>query len=226
MGQRDRTNLRGGMAWASALAILAGAGGLISAPVEARAQARDVYLELLGGWSIPQDQDFDLDARDGSESLATGLDFDSGFAVGVAVGFAYSPSLSIEAEYMHRGADADLKNTDPDPVSGSAKSDAFMVNAIYEFVPPGAPGVMRPYAGLGLGIGDMSVDMDDEELNADYGFAYQAILGIGYEASLQARLFSEIRYFAISDKRLENDDYSLRSGYDSFDVLFGYRYRF
>ena len=211
VGYWGRTGFLGGAALA----------GLLAAP----AQAADVYLELLGGWSIPQNQDFDLDPRGGGDSLASGLDFDSGYAVGLAVGFAYSPNLGIEAEYLHRDADADLKGTE-ERISGSTKSDAFMVNAIYEFVPAGAPGAMRPYAGLGLGVGDLSVDMDGEKVDSDYGFAYQAILGIGYEASLQARLFSEIRYFAISDQSLENDDYSLKTGYGTVDVLFGYRYTF
>lgn len=188
------------------------------------AQAAEVGLRVFGGWTAPMSQDFDLD-REGGARRSSGLDFDGGFAVGGALGFEINPKATIEAEYVHRASDADLKgtrNTD----TASTRSNAVMVNALYHFGDRDAEGSIRPYLGAGIGAADLRIDRDDLDLDSDFGLAYQAIAGVSYDVSYQASLFGEVRYFAISEQSVENDDYSFDSGYDSFDILIGYGYRF
>jgi opacity protein-like surface antigen len=189
------------------------------------ARAQDVYMKLLGGWTIPQDQDFDLRDETSGVSVPNGLDFDSGYALGAAVGFTYSPNVAIEAEYTYRKSEADWKETDNED-SGDVVSNAFMLNAFYKFVPDGSASPFRPYVGAGLGVGDFSVKQDDLKLESDYSFAYQAMLGLSYEVSLQGSLFAEVRYFGASSQTVEDDDFSFSSGYDAINVLVGYTYTF
>ncbi len=188
------------------------------------ANAKDTYLKIFGGWTIPQSEDFQLNSDNG-RGRESGLDFDSGYAIGGAIGLAVTPNVNVEAEYVYRDADADLKRPRQDE-STSTSSNAVMVNALYQFRPVSAEGGFRPYVGAGIGVGDLTVDGDDEKLESDYGFAYQLIAGIGYDVSYQASLFGEVRYFGINDQTVENDDYDFKSGFQTVDVLIGYSYKF
>lgn len=189
------------------------------------ASAQSYYVKGFGGWTIPQDDDFQLNDRETGLSRESGLDFDTGYALGAAVGYDFSPTLAIEGEYVYRSADARLKNIGDDE-KGSTSSNAWMVNALYKFQPLGATGAFHPYAGAGIGMADLSVKDVGQTLDSDYKFAYQIIGGVGYDIAPQFQLYSEARYFMISDQKIENDDFSFDSSYGTFDVLFGASYRF
>ena len=205
---------------------IAAAGGALAtlALLGGTAQAQDVYVKGFGGWTIPQNNSFQLNERDTGASVSSGLDFDSGYALGAAVGYDFSPSLALEGEYVYRNADASFKNVGSN--NGETKSNAFMVNALYKFQPLGAQGQFHPYAGAGIGVADLQVKNDGEKLDSDYNFAYQAIAGVSYDVAPQWSLYSEARYFAISSSTVENDDFSYKRGYDTVDWLFGASYRF
>lgn len=191
------------------------------------AQAQDVYAKFFGGWTIPSDQDFDLESRATGVSEPSGLDFSTGFAAGAALGFAVSPSVALEIEYVYRHADVEL-GEDPVPSSGSTSSNAVMLNAIYDLPRVGATQAVQPYLGAGLGVGNMSYEGDDDglSLDGDYSFAYQAIAGLGYQVSNQGSLYTEIRYFGTTDQTVKDNEFQFKSGYGTVDVLFGYNYRF
>lgn len=189
-------------------------------------QAQDVYAKFFGGWTIPSDQDFDLENRATEVGVPSGLDFSTGYAVGAGLGFSISQSLALEIEYVYRHADAELGGG-PVPNSGSTSSKAVMLNAIYDLPPVGATQALRPYVGAGLGAGSLSYDGDDHlSLDGDYSFAYQAMAGIGYQVSNQGSLYTEIRYFGTSEQTLKDADFQFKSDYATVDVLFGYNYRF
>ena len=191
------------------------------------AQAQDVYAKFFGGWTIPSDQNFDLESRATGVGVPSRLDFSSGFAVGAALGFKVTPSIALEIEYVYRDTDVEFGDG-PTPASGSTSSNAVMLNAIYDLPPVGATQAFRPYVGAGLGVGDMSYDGGDDDLSldGDYSFAYQAMAGIGYQVSNQASLYTEIRYFGTSDQTVKDSEFQFKSGYGTVDVLFGYNYRF
>lgn len=193
----------------------------------AQAQAQDVYAKFFGGWTIPSDQDFDLENRATGVSEPSGLDFSSGFAAGAALGFAVAPSVALEIEYVYRHADVEL-GEGPVPASGSTSSNAIMLNAIYDLPRAGTTQALQPYVGLGLGVGNMSYEGDDDgmDLDGDYSFAYQAIAGLGYQVSNQGSLYTELRYFGTTDQTVKDSEFQFDSGYGTVDVLFGYNYRF
>jgi opacity protein-like surface antigen len=206
---------------------IAAAGGVLAAAtlMSGAASAQSYYVKGFGGWTIPQDHDFQLNDKVDGVSRDSGLNFDTGYALGAAVGYDFSPTLAIEGEYVYRDADARVTNIGNDD-KGSTTSNAWMVNALYKFQPLGATGAFHPYAGAGIGLADLSVKDVGQTLDSDYKFAYQIIGGVGYDVTPQIQLFGETRYFAISDQTVENDDVSFKNGYDTFDVLFGATYRF
>ena len=111
------------------------------------------YVKGFGGLTVPQDDDFRLNPRDGSAPINTGLDFSNGYVLGIAGGYDVTPNVAIELECAYRNADARFKNG----VSGkrTTESNAWMVNALYNFTPSGP---WQPYVGGGLGVADLNVE--------------------------------------------------------------------
>ena len=138
-----------------------------------------------------------------------------------------TPNVAVELEYAYRNADAELRNSDGD--SGKTESNAFMVNALYNFTPLGATGQWQPYVGGGLGAADLNIESFDlvgGDLDSDYNFAYQVIGGIGYAVNPNLSLIGELRFFGINDQEFESDVLSLKTTYHTMDLLFGATYSF
>ena len=120
------------------------------------------YVKGFGGATWPQDDNSELDIRGvGTVIPDSGLDFDTGYVLGIAGGYMIRPNVSAELEYTYRNADAELKETDTD--SHTTESNAWMANAIYWFNRAvGATAQLRPYAGGGLGAADFNFEEVDE----------------------------------------------------------------
>jgi opacity protein-like surface antigen len=212
---------------------LAAAAGLALALGASAASAQGMgtgswYVKGFGGFTLPQDDDFKLNARDGSGSIDSGLNFDTGYTLGIAGGYEITPNIAVELEYAYRNAEADPKGVN----SGKKKteSNAWMVNAIYNFTPMGATGAWQPYAGAGLGAADLNLEqigsLGGGDFDSDYNFAYQVIGGVAYNWTANWSMNMEARFFGINDQDLENSDYSFKTTYQTVDVLFGATYHF
>ena len=197
-------------------ALVAGAGA---------ASAQGFYLKGFGGWTIPQNNDFQLNDRVLGTSGSSGLDYDSGYIVGAAAGYEVNPHVAVEFEYAYRNSDATLKNTGGS--SGEVQSNAYMANAIYKFDGIGPNGAFKPYLGAGIGTADQKFEPDGfGSLDGDYNFAYQFITGVAYDVAPNWTLNGEVRYFGITDQTLENDDYGFKNSYSTFDAIVGATYHF
>jgi opacity protein-like surface antigen len=186
------------------------------------------YLKGFGGLTVPQDDDFQINLRGGGGSADTGLNFDNGYLLGIAGGYNLTPNVGVELEYAYRNADATFKGADGPSVG--TESNAWMVNALYNFTPMGGSGAWQPYAGGGLGIADLNVEGIDAfaggDFDSDYNFAYQLIGGVKYNLPSGWSLAGEARYFGINDQDLENDLLQFKSTYHTFDLLLGVSYAF
>lgn len=202
--------------------IMAAAVLAIAALTGGAAGAQDYYIKGFGGWTMPDDDDFTLNDRDTGTGASSGLEYDTGTVLGAGIGYDYSRSLSLEAEYVYRDADARLRGG----ANGSTESNAWMVNALYRFRPLGPGEAVHPYAGGGIGMADLTVENAGQTFGSDYEFAWQLIGGLGYDVTPNVQLFGEARYFVINEESVGNGGFDFRSGYDSFDVLFGASYRF
>lgn len=184
------------------------------------------YVKGFGGLTVPQDDDFNLNERGGPASADTGFDFSNGYTLGIAGGYSITPNMAVELEYAYRNADAKFTK---DLASGkrTTESNAWMVNALYNFTPSGP---WQPYVGGGLGVADLNVEeipgVVGGNFDSDYNFAYQLIGGVGYQLPSGWTLNGEARFFGINDQDLENGDLQFKSTYQTFDLLFGATYHF
>ena len=183
------------------------------------------YIKGFGGLTVPQDDDFRLNERGTTNSVNTGLDFSNGYILGIAGGFAVTPNIAVELEYAYRNADAKFKNLSNS--KRTTESNAWMVNALYNFT---ATGPWQPYVGGGLGMADFNVEqipgIAGGDMDSDYNFAYQLIGGVGYQLPSGWTLNGEARYFGINDQDIESSVLQFKSSYSSFDLLFGATYHF
>ena len=194
----------------------------IAGVAEAQPASGQFYGKAFGGWTIPQNDDFDLDT--GGASVGSGLDYDTGYVLGLAGGYQFTPSLAFELEYAYRNADADLKDMG---TGGTLSSNAVMANAIYSFPGMGTNGAFRPYVGAGLGAADAKYDPDDfSSMDADFNFAYQLITGVAYDVNPAWTLNGEVRFFGINDQDFEGGGQKFKSTFQTFDVLVGATYHF
>jgi len=195
----------------------------IAGVAEAQPASGQFYGKAFGGWTIPQNDDFDLDIGEGA-SVGSGLDYDTGYVLGLAGGYQFTPSLAFELEYAYRNADADLKHMG---TGGTLSSNAIMANAIYSFPGIGTNGAFRPYVGAGLGAADASYDPDDfSSMDADFNFAYQVMTGVAYDVNPAWTLNGEVRFFGINDQDFEGGGQKFKSPFQTFDVLVGATYHF
>ena len=174
------------------------------------------YVKGFGGATWPQNDNSELDIRGvGTLIPDSGLDFDTGYVLGIAGGYYIRPNVSAELEYTYRNADAELKGTNSD--SHTTESNAWMANALYWFNPVavGAASQLRPYAGGGLGAADFNFEQVDElgggDFDGDYELAYQLLGGVAYDVNEKFSITTEVRYFGISEQDLENDTFDFKT---------------
>lgn len=184
------------------------------------------YVKGFGGATIPQDDSFALkDTLGTGAAVGSGLDYDTGYVLGIAGGYDLTPNVALELEYAYRNSDADLKGISGS--GGSVESNAFMANALYKFDGIGPNGAFQPYVGAGLGAADMTFDPNHaSSFDGDYNFAYQVMTGVAYNLTPNWSLTGEVRYFAISDESRDNGAAKFDSGYETFDALVGATYAF
>jgi opacity protein-like surface antigen len=187
------------------------------------------YVKGFGGATWPQNDNAELDITGGPTLIPdSGLDFETGYVLGIAGGYYITPNISAELEYTYRNADAELKRTNTG--SHKTESNAWMANAIYWFDPVGPTAQMRPYAGGGLGAADFNFEGVDAlgggDFEGDYEFAYQLIGGVAYDVNPQFSITTEVRYFGISEQDLENESLDFKNSYQTWDLLVGAAFRF
>lgn len=206
---------------AAAFAVALSAGGASAQAV----RASDFYVKGFGGLTVPQDDNFQLNVKGFGTLGETGFDYSNGYILGIAGGYTINPNVALELEYAYRNADAKYK--DISNSKRTTESNAFMLNAIYNFTPSGP---WQPYVGAGIGVADLNAEQIPGaiggDFDSDYNFAYQLIGGIGYRLASGWTLNGEVRYFGINDQDLENDDLQFKTNYTTFDLLFGATYHF
>ena len=214
---------------AAAVAIAALAGGAEMASAQAFSLG-EVYVKGFGGATWPSGLDATLE-EDGEQIARPSFDFDTGYALGAAVGAAFTPNISMEIEYAYRGADFTATDRAEDDESaradGDASANAFMVNGLYVFDGLGATGAVQPYLGGGIGGANVEISAGGQDYDADTLLAYQLIGGVGYELNPNLSLYTEGRWFQTASGAFDGPDSESFDGeFESFDLLVGVRYAF
>jgi len=134
----------------------------------------------------------------------SGSSFDTGFAVGGVVGFDFvGPRVELEGAY--RGNNGSSFGN-----SGTFNQLAFMVNGYYDFL-PGA--ILTPYVGAGVGMAFVDSGLNSCSL-CSTEFAYQGIVGIGWNTDSRLRINLDARYHGTTsgDLPYQNNDITTMLG--------------
>ena len=205
---------------------------LVSGALSAVA-ADGFYVAASGGANLLADSD-------ASEPGATGtFEFDTGFALSGAVGYAQGP-WRAELDITYRENDFDSATvtatifgttiTASGQLEGDASSLAFMATGYYD-IDTGSP--VKPY--LGLGIGVARVDVNDLRLAGsaltpvnvdDTVFAFQITAGASFEMNQNLDLTLHYRYFRTADPEFGSGGVTTEAEYRNHSVMAGVRYRF
>ena len=212
------------MTAALAIAALAGGAGMASAQA---LSLEDAYIKGFGGATWPQDLDTTL-IEEGEQIALPSFDHDTGYTLGLAIGAAVTPNLSMELEYAYRKADFTVSDRDEgDQSDGDTSAKALMVNALYVFDGMGPTGAVQPYLGAGIGAANVEKSAGGQDFEADRLLAYQLIGGVGYEVNPNMSLFAEGRWFQTESDKFEGPDGESFDGkFETFDLLVGMRFAF
>jgi len=203
---------------------------LVIGPGAASAQSfalNQIYLKAFGGATWPSGDDENLRLNNTGRNVGRiDLDYDTGYTLGLAAGWAATPNVALEVEYAYRRVDFDGNaRVDGERVDldGTAKTNAVMVNAIYSFNGMGAEAAVTPY--LGAGIGAVQLDYEGDKSTWDFG--YQVLAGVGYQVAPQWTLYGEGRWFATGDAKVwPGDGLATNLSFGTFDLLVGATYTF
>ncbi len=134
-----------------------------------------------------------------SEAAAVEISFDPGFGFIGAVGYDMG-EIRVEGEIGYRLFDIDERTIPPSPpisTDGDFKALTFMVNGYYDIEMPNSP--LTPYVGFGLGFVDNEIDVTGVGSASEEEFAYQVMLGLGYEISPNTVLTAGYRFFGFTN---------------------------
>jgi opacity protein-like surface antigen len=210
---------------AAATAVIVGAMALGSA---ANAQGYSLgggswYAKGFGGATFPESDSTSIEGTALPSDPEFKLKFDTGYTLGAAIGYAFTPNIATELEYAYRRANLNQENE-----GGDLSSNAFMLNAVYKLDGMGANGAWQPYFGGGLGVANVDVATDNfGDFTQDSALAYQLIGGVAYNFSPAWSLLGEVRWFGTEGGTYDGSNgRSFDATFSTIDLLVGAAYNF
>lgn len=184
------------------------------------------YIELRGGANFMTDAD---NSSGGSGPFATDTDFDTGFTVGLAIGYSFANQarygrglwnnvrVELEAGYNENDINGTATNAE-------ISVNNYMFNAYYDF---STGGRLRPFIGGGVGVARVEVDGVSLSDDDDTVLAFQGRAGLSYEISRNFLISLGYRYLNTSDPDFRTSTgTSFESETESHAVEVGLRYKF
>jgi outer membrane protein OmpA-like peptidoglycan-associated protein len=190
-------------------AVVAGAAALALLPFTAHAQ-----LFSSSGQSFPG---FYVGAQGGLNWLleSGNSSFNTGWTVGGVVGYDFvGPRVELEGMYRSNNGSQRLFGSGWRNY-GSIDQVSVMANVLYDFT-PGA--TITPYIGAGAGIAFVDPAVISSCSLCSTQFAYQAMLGVGYNVNENFRINLEGRYYGTTSTNTYNNN--------NIGVLLGVSYKF
>jgi outer membrane protein OmpA-like peptidoglycan-associated protein len=169
---------------------IAAAAVLVALPVVSQAQTLQYpgfYVGAIGGVSWMFNNSFNLSAAvPGAFASGTAnANWNTGWAAGGMVGYDFvGPRVELEGMYRDNTGTVGSVGVDFNQTS-------VMANLLYDF---NAGGTIVPYIGVGAGVAFLNTNLFNVTANSTQ-FAYQAMLGVGYNIDPNIRINLEGRYY-------------------------------
>src|SRR5216684_3309138 len=164
--------------------VLLAAAAVVALPAIAQAQqdvyAPGVYIGVEGG----------LNWLFNTTILGANVSPQTGWALGGKIGYDFiGPRIEVEGLYRQNQTGQFFGNR---AINGQISQVSAMANFLYDF---NATGTIVPYIGAGAGVGFVDSDFNLGSTT----FAFQGILGLGYNWSPNLRFNLEGRYFGTTN---------------------------
>ncbi|MBS0525331.1 MAG: OmpA family protein [Proteobacteria bacterium] len=186
--------------------ILATSAVLMALPVASQAQTLQYpgfYVGAIGGvnWMLSNSFNATFSSPTGFVSGTGNANWNTGWAAGGMVGYDFI-GPRVELEGMYRDNTGTITNTG---FAGSLGTDmnqvSVMANVLYDF---NAGGVIVPYIGAGAGVAFINGSINGGGSAASTQFAYQAMIGVGYNIDPMFRINLEGRYYGTTTPNFNN----------------------
>jgi len=189
-------------------ALLAAA-AFVALPVMAQAQtvAPGFYIGAEGGlnWLL------------NTTILGQGVTPQTGFAVGGVIGYDFvGPRVELEGVYRQNQVNINtFNNFNGGTIRNQVGQLGILANLLYDF---NAGGVITPYIGAGAGI----AFVDGDSSLSSTQFAYQGILGLGWNVDTNFRVNLDGRYYGTSNPSVGGTTWTN----NNFSVMLGLQVKF
>ena len=181
--------------------LLAATTALVALPVLAQAQSLQpggFYIGAEGGinWLLNTSSTATFSAGGFGGSNTVNINPNLGWTAGGMIGYDFiGPRVELEGNYRDNTGTLTLPNLGGNSAGFDFNQTSIMANLLYDFMPGST---IVPYIGAGLGVAFTNLS----GLNASSSstqFAYQGIIGVGYNATPSIRLNLEGRYFGTTN---------------------------
>jgi OmpA-OmpF porin, OOP family len=192
-------------------ALLAAA-ALVALPVAAQAQAPSpgVYIGAEGGlnWLL------NFTANTNNPVFPTvSVTPQTGWAVGGVIGYDFvGPRVELEGVYRNNQLNIGVPGT---AINNQVGQLGIMANLLYDFMPGS---VITPYIGAGAGVGFV----DSNQSLGSTVFAYQGIIGLGWNVDTNFRVNIDGRYYGTSNPSVNGQTWTN----NNFSVMLGLQLKF
>ncbi len=178
--------------------VLAAAAAAFSLPIAAHAQIFDQTLNQQPGFYIGAEGGLNWLLNNNSYTM------DTGWAVGGKVGYDFiGPRVELEGLYhSNTGNGVVAFPTGFGNVHGRIEQVSVMANLLYDFMPNS---VITPFVGAGAGVAFVDSTLQGCNLCSTQ-FAYQGIIGVGWNVSDAFRVNLDGRYYGTTNPGQYNNN--------------------
>ena len=215
----------------------------ILSPLLAQAQNNDAgwYIRGNAGYGIHADVDVTSEAGNVNDIGLTGdLESEGDGTWSVGVGYEFANNLRVELDGSSLFTDLGAVSQAPSSF-GNLRTNALMVNALYDFDEFDRSGRFKPYIGVGLGAVESNVTLSAHDFvadqngvstlvdtpvcsfvscevrDSDINFAWQLIAGVGYDLTKNLTWDTQYRYLdRVGDLELDGTGANFAPGDPNF----------
>jgi len=181
--------------------LLAATTALVALPVLAQAQSLQpggFYIGAEGGinWLLNTSSTATFSAGGFGGSNTVNINPNLGWTAGGMIGYDFiGPRVELEGNYRDNTGTLTLPNLGGNSAGFDFNQTSIMANLLYDFMPGST---IVPYIGAGLGVAFTNLSGLNTSSSSTQ-FAYQGIIGVGYNATPSIRLNLEGRYFGTTN---------------------------